>query len=113
MLAAVGMLLLVALPSWAAKKEVPSIQVIAVHQVTDEGKAAFDFFSSEYAHDCNDKASNRFRSYSRHDVVAERKFQLILQALEHDYQVSVEPLGCEGDALRVGRIGIRKWWSSA
>lgn len=92
----------------AATKEVASFHVIAVHQITDESKAAFDFFSEEFAHDCGGKASNRFRSYNRQDAVATRKFTLILQALEHHYQVSVEPLGCEGDALKVGRIGIRK-----
>lgn len=94
--------------SWAATKEVPSLKVIAVHQIDDESKAAFDFFSADYVHDCGGKPSNRFRSYSRNEAVAERKFLLVLAALEQGYQLSTEVQGCEGSAMKVSRIGVRR-----
>lgn len=91
-----------------ANKTMHALSVVALHQIDDEARAGFDFFSSEYAHECGGKPSNRFRSYSRYDVVAERKFQLVLSALEHGSLLSVEALSCEGNAMRVGRIGVRK-----
>ena len=99
---------LLSVASFGATKEVPSLKVIAVHQIDDESKAAFDFFSSDYVHDCGGKPSNRFRSYSRNEAVTERKFLLVLAALEQGYQLSTDVLGCEGNAMKVSRIGVRR-----
>lgn len=94
--------------AFAETKELPPLKVISVYQITDESKAGFDFFTAEAAHACGGKESNRFRSYSRNDAVAERKFQLILSALNNDFLVNLQFLGCEGNALKIGRIGVRK-----
>lgn len=88
--------------------KLPPLKVIALYQISDESKAAFDFFTAEAAHSCGGKESNRFRSYSRHDAVAERKFQLVLSALNNEFLINTQSLGCEGNALKVGRIGVRR-----
>src|SRR5690554_2534071 len=93
---------------FAETVELPPLKVISVYQITDESKAGFDFFTTEAAHACGGKESNRFRSYSRHDAVAERKFQLVLSALSNDFLINTQSLGCEGNALKVGRIGVRR-----
>lgn len=94
--------------SLAETKELPPLEVIALYQIDDESKAAFDFFTTESAHSCGGEKSNRFRSYSRYETVAERKFQLVLSALNNQFLVNTQSLGCEGNALKVGRIGVRR-----
>lgn len=94
--------------AFAETIELPPLKVIALYQIDDESKAGFDFFTAEAAHSCGGKESNRFRSYSRHDAVAERKFQLVLSALNNEFLINTQSLGCEGNALKVGRIGVRR-----
>lgn len=94
--------------SFAQKADLELNKIIAVHQVGDESKAGFDFFSADFVHECGGKSSNRFRSYSRYDGVAERKFTLVLAAFSDNLKLSVETLGCEGNAMKVGRIGVRR-----
>ena len=94
--------------AFAETKAVRPLKVISRYQISDESKAAFDFFTAEAAHSCGGKESNRFRSYSRHDAVAERKFQLVLSALNNNFLINTQSLGCEGNALKVGRIGVRR-----
>ena len=84
------------------------LTVIAVYQLDDESNASFDFFTAEKKHACGGKPSNRFRSYSRYESVAERKFQLLRDAFSQKVQLSVNTLSCEGDAMLVGHIGIRR-----
>lgn len=83
-----------------------NLMVISVYQIEDDLKAGFDFFTSQKAHKCGGKLSNRFRSYSDHTDVSERKFQLILTALNFKHSVSVKLLGCEGRSMLVDYIGI-------
>lgn len=95
-------------PALADEGVVQSTRIIALHQLDDEAMAGFDFFSAEALHQCGDKPSNRFRSYSRNAQVAERKFQLVLTALSQNMNLGFDMLGCEGNAMTVGRIGIRR-----
>ncbi len=85
-----------------------SLQVIAVYQTEDERSAPFEFFSSEKLHRCGGTASNRFRSYSRYREVAERKFRLVRDAFEQQATLKVSTAGCEGTAMLVEGIGIRR-----
>ncbi len=101
-------LILIPTISLAQKVDIELNKIIAVHQIGDESKAGFDFFSADYVHECGGKSSNRFRSYSRYDTVAERKFTLVLAAFSDNLKLSVETLGCEGNAMKVGRIGVRR-----
>lgn len=101
-------LILIPTISLAQKVDIELNKIIAVHQIGDESKAGFDFFSADYMHECGGKSSNRFRSYSRYDAVAERKFTLVLAAFSDNLKLSVETLGCEGNAMKVGRIGVRR-----
>ena len=82
------------------------LTIISIYQVEDDVKAGFDFFTSKKTHKCGGKLSNRHRSYSDHNEVAQRKFQLILAALNFQHKVSIKSLGCEGRALLVDYIGI-------
>ena len=84
------------------------LTIISVYQVEDDVKAGFDFFTSEKTHKCGGSLSNRHRSYSDHSEVAQRKFQLILAAINYQHKVSIKSLGCEGRALLVDYIGIAK-----
>lgn len=92
----------------AESNEKNNLLVISVYQIEDDVKAGFDFFTSKKAHKCGGKLSNRYRSYSDHKEVAERKFQLILTALNNQNKVSLKSLGCEGRALLVDYIGISR-----
>ncbi|MDK2777061.1 MAG: hypothetical protein KYX62_05315 [Pseudomonadota bacterium] len=85
-----------------------SVKVIAVYQTEDERSAPFEFFSSEKLHRCGGKASNRFRAYSRYSEVAERKFQLVRDAFAQQATLRVSTAGCEGTAMLVEGIGIRR-----
>ena len=88
------------------KKIKNNLNVISIYQIEDESDAGFDFFTSQKAHKCGEKLSNRYRSYSDHKVVNDRKFQLVLAALNHQYKVSIKSHGCEGRAMLVDYIGI-------
>lgn len=92
----------------ADSNEKNNLLVISVYQIEDDVKAGFDFFTSKKTHKCGGKLSNRYRSYSDHKEVAERKFQLILTALNNQNKVSLKSLGCEGRALLVDYIGINR-----
>ncbi|MEN9464717.1 MAG: hypothetical protein RL217_898 [Pseudomonadota bacterium] len=102
-----GLILIPAI-SLAKKTDIELNKIIAVHQIGDESKAGFDFFSADYVHECGGKSSNRFRSYSRYDGVTDRKFTLVLTAFSDNLKLSVETLGCEGNAMKVGRIGVKR-----
>lgn len=91
-----------------ADDKAKNLNVIAVHQIDDEALASFDFFSAEMGHECGGKPSNRYRSYSRFETVAARKFELVVSALTQGFKLNAETLGCEGNAMKVGRIGVRK-----
>lgn len=82
------------------------LTVIAVHQLDDEANAGFDFISAERVHQCGGKASGRFRVYSRHHVVGERRFQIAIQALAGKGQLQIRAIGCEGNAMKVDQVGI-------
>lgn len=83
-----------------------SLQVISIYQLEDESKPGFDFFTASKEHKCGGKRSNRYRSYSDHPEVRNRKFQLIMAALNNGHKVSVKTQGCEGRAMLVDYIGI-------
>lgn len=83
-----------------------NLKIISIYQIEDDISAGFDFFTSQKSHKCGGKLSNRYRSYSDHKVVSERKFQLVLAALNHQYKVSIKSHGCEGRAMLVDYIGI-------
>lgn len=90
----------------ADSNEKNNLLVISIYQIEDDVKAGFDFFTSKKVHKCGGKLSNRFRSYSDHKIVAQRKFELALAAFNHQHKVSIKSLGCEGRALLVDYIGI-------
>jgi len=83
-----------------------NLKIISIYQIEDEISAGFDFFTSQKNHKCGGKPSNRYRSYSDHKETTNRKFQLILAALNHQHKVTIKPLGCEGRAMLVDYIGI-------
>ena len=83
-----------------------NLTIISLYQLEGDVHAGFDFFTSKKSHKCGGKMSNRYRSYSDHTVVAERKFQLILTALNFNHKVSVKSLGCEGRSMLVDYIGV-------
>ncbi len=95
-------------PLLSAAEPVNNLKVIAVYQMDDEAGAAFEFFTDKPAHKCGGKPSNRFRVYSRHGEVNDRKFRLIVDALAHQYKVSIGTEGCEGKAMKTGFIGVRR-----
>lgn len=82
------------------------LKIISLYQLEDDTNAGFDFFTSQKAHKCGGKPSNRYRSYSDNKTVAERKFQLVLAALNYQHTVTVKPLGCEGRSMLVDYVGI-------
>ncbi|GEM_PF-1710663 len=83
-----------------------NLSVISIYQIEDDVRSGFDFFTSKKTHKCGGKLSNRHRSYSDHKEVAQRKFQLLLAALNYQHKVSIKSLGCEGRALLVDYVGI-------
>lgn len=83
-----------------------NLKVISIYQIDDESSAGFDFFTSQKTHKCGGKPSNRHRSYSDYQDVNERKFQLVLAALNHQHNLSIELLECEGRTMLVNYIGI-------
>lgn len=83
-----------------------NLTIISVYQIEDETDAAFDFFTSQRTHKCGGKLSNRHRSYSDDRKVADRKFQLVLAAFNHQHKVTIKALECEGKAMLVDYIGI-------
>jgi len=98
---------LVSQPLFAEESNINnSLKVISLYQIEDDTNAGFDFFTSQKTHKCGGKLSNRFRSYSDHKEVAQRKFELVLTALNHQYKVSIKSLGCEGRSMLVDYIGI-------
>ena len=84
------------------------LKVISLYQIEDDTNAGFDFFTSQKTHKCGGKLSNRYRSYSDNKVVAERKFQLALAALNFQYKVSIKSLECEGNSMLIDYIGISR-----
>lgn len=85
-----------------------NLEVTFIYQLKDESNAAIEFFTKQKAHKCGGKPSNQYRSYSKDSVVAERKFQLILAAFNENHALNVKPIGCEGDAMLVGTVGISR-----
>jgi hypothetical protein len=83
-----------------------NLKIISLYQIEDDTNAGFDFFTSQKTHKCGGKLSNRFRSYSDHKDVAERKFNLALAALNFQYKVSIKSVGCEGRSMLIDYIGI-------
>lgn len=83
-----------------------SLKIISIYQIEDDTNAGFDFFTSQKTHKCGGKLSNRYRSYSDHKEVADRKFKIALAALNFQYKVSIKSLGCEGRSMLVDYIGI-------
>lgn len=83
-----------------------NLRVISIYQIEDNSKSGFDFFTTAKTHKCGGKLSNRYRSYSDHKDVANRKFQLILNALNHNHAINIKTLGCEDRAMLVDYIGI-------
>ena len=92
----------------SAEEPSRSVHVMAAYQITDEDEAGFDFFIQRKLHNCGGKASNRYRSYSEHDAVAQRKFQLVMTALTHNYRLSIKHKECEDKAMLVEYIGVSK-----
>ena len=88
------------------KKFESNLKIISIYQIEDEINAGFDFFTSRKLHKCGGKPSNRYRSYNDHKETTDRKFQLILAALNHQHKVTIKSLGCEGRAMLVDYIGI-------
>lgn len=103
----VFVLLFVASAVWA-EGFTTNLNVTFVYQLKDEANAAIEFFTQQKVHKCGGKPSNQYRSYSDDKVVAERKFQLILAAFNADHVLNVKPIGCEGDAMLVGAVGISR-----
>lgn len=90
------------------RSEINNLSVVSVYQIEDDVRAGFDFFTSRNTHKCGGKLSNRYRSYSDHKEVANRKFQLILSALNNQHKVSLKSVGCEGRSLLVDYVGISR-----
>lgn len=90
----------------ANNNEGRNLRVISIYQIEDNVKPGFDFFSTKKAHRCGGKPSNRYRSYSDHKTVADRKFQLVLNALNHQHLINAKLIGCEDRAMLVDYIGI-------
>lgn len=84
------------------------LTVTFIYQLKDEPNAAIEFFTKQKAHKCGGKLSNQYRSYSDNEVVAERKFQIIMAAFNGNHALNVKPIGCEGDAMLVGTVGISR-----
>lgn len=85
-----------------------NLRVISIYQIEDSVKSGFDFFTSVQTHKCGGKPSNRYRSYSDHKAVADRKFQLVLNALNYNHLISVKHLSCEDRAMLVDYVGISR-----
>lgn len=82
------------------------LKVISIYQIDDSSSPGFDFFTSEKTHKCGGKLSNRYRSYSDYKETNNRKFQLVLTALNNQYPLRIKHLSCEGHVMLVDYIGI-------
>jgi hypothetical protein len=83
-----------------------NLKVISIYQIDDKSSPGFDFFTSEKTHKCGGKMSNRYRSYSDYKETNNRKFQLVLAALNNQYPLRIKHLSCEGRVMLVDYIGI-------
>jgi hypothetical protein len=83
-----------------------NLKVISIYQIDDRSSSGFDFFTSQKTHKCGGKMSNRYRSYSDYKETNNRKFQLVLAALNNQYPLRIKHLSCEGRAMLVDYIGI-------
>ena len=101
--------LIALLPSISfSEQKINQLKVIAIYQIEDEEEAGFDFFTAKKTHKCGGKLSNRFRSYSSEELVSERKFQLVLSAMNYGHSLTVSGSDCEGKSLVVDFIGISR-----
>ncbi len=95
-----------ALHAEPANKIKDKLKVISIYQIDDSSSPGFDFFTSEKTHKCGGKLSNRYRSYSDYQETNNRKFQLVLAALNNQYPLRIKHLSCEGRVMLVDYIGI-------
>lgn len=100
------LLLSSALHADQGNKAKDNLKVISIYQIDDRSSNGFDFFTAQKTHKCGGKLSNRYRSYSDYQEANNRKFQLVLAALNNQYRLSIKPIGCEGRAMLVDYIGI-------
>lgn len=101
-------LLFVSSLSYAALYDVRGLKVDAIAQLEDDEEAPFDILASNKRHKCGGKSSNRFRVYSEFNIVSERRFSMVMNAMTHGYSLSISTHGCEGSALLVERIKVSR-----
>ena len=94
--------------SWAEDKVVTGLKISAIEQIEDDEEAPFDFYARNKAHRCGGKSSNLFRVYSEYDMVANRRFTLVLTAMKQNWDVRVSTNGCDGRALMVNSLRLER-----
>ena len=94
--------------SHGALYDVRGLKVDAIAQLEDDEEAPFDILASNKRHKCGGKSSNRFRVYSEFNIVSERRFNMVMNAMSNGFSLSISTHGCEGSALLVERIRVSR-----
>lgn len=92
----------------AEDKVVSGLLVSGIEQSEDEEEAPFDIYARNKAHKCGGKPSNLFRFYNEYDVVAHRKFLMVLTAMKNKWSLSLTTNGCDGNALQVKSLRLEQ-----
>ncbi len=92
--------------SWADTSKVHGLIISSIEQMEDDEEAPFEIRARNKAHRCGGKSSSLFRVYSEYEVVAQRRFLLVLEAMRQGWNISVTTDGCEGKALIVNSIRL-------
>ena len=92
----------------AAKYSVKSMRVESIAQEVDDEEAPFSIRSLNKFHKCGGKSSNLFIVHSEYEKVAKQRFDLVLEAMKNNWTISVSTHGCEGKALVVNQIRLKR-----
>jgi len=98
--------LVTTIPTYADDQVVSGLIVNHLEQKVDDEEAPFDIYSSNKIHKCGGKPSNVYRVYSEYDAVAQRRFQLALEALKTRLKLTLITNGCEGRVLRIRSVRL-------
>jgi hypothetical protein len=87
---------------------VTGLKVDSISQTEDDEEAPFDIKASNKRHKCGGKASNLFRVHSEYIEVARRRYDMALNAMIHQYTLSLGTHGCKGNALIVNEVRLHR-----
>jgi hypothetical protein len=87
---------------------VTGLKVESISQTEDDEEAPFDIKASNKRHKCGGRASNIFRVHSEYAEVARRRYDMALNAMIHQYSLSIGTHGCKGNVLIVNEIQIHR-----